>query len=316
MCENGIFPPKMARGLWRLNFPLPPGINEPTMPETDNIMERVFAEKTHDGGWAVMQARLIREIEALLEIHLNSVPGSAESYEALLRVLSRRTAQAVEDRSSRVVEADTLELIELLTTGDKTIRSFVHDLAEILFLEREERTEYRTNTQVAAPYQIHKLMLEYAVKSRHVDEIIGELTKPYCAASCHKPPVGCCYILGYDLGLVPQTMLRLQAIESRRNGHLPPETEEKCKYHNATGCTLSLFKSPACIGALCDPLMESLQNRYPARDLAAFLRCLEAFRDGHIDRAQLFHAMDGVIRTGRTLLGIDDTRGTDGSPIR
>ena len=184
----------------------------------------------------------------------------------------------------------------------------MYDLAEILFLEREQRTEYRTNTQVAAPYQINKLMLEYAVKSRHVDPIIGVLTKPFCATSCHKPPVGCCYILGYDLGLVPQTMLRLQAVESRRNGHLPPATEETCRYHTSTGCTLSLFKSPACIGALCDPLMESLQKRYPARELAAFLRCLETFRNGHIDRVQVFHAMDGVIRTGRALLEIGGSR--------
>ena len=279
-------------------------------------MAQHFMETTRNGGQADMQAMLAREIDGLLGMDQPHEPVIVERYEALLEVLSRRIEQAVGDGALPRAGSDTLALIELMTTGDKTIPRFVHDLAEILFLERQERTEYTTNTQVAAPYQIHKLMLEYAVKSRRADDVMGALTKPFCAASCHKPPVGCCHILGYDLGLVPHTMLRLQSIESRRNGHLPPATEEKCKYHTATGCTLRLFKSPACIGALCDPLAASLEERHPPRELGAFLRCLETFRNCHIDRVQVFHAMDGVIRSGRTLLKTSASRNIGLHPTR
>jgi hypothetical protein len=102
-------------------------------------------------------------------------------------------------------------------------------------------------------------------------------------------------------------MLRLQAVEARRNGHITPRVEEKCKYHNPTGCTLSLFKSPACIGYLCDGLIGSLEDTYPEAELNAFSKYLEIFRNCHIDRSQVFDAMDGLIAAGGKLVEISSS---------
>ncbi len=264
---------------------------------------RVFLKKLRECEEPIFETTLLGEINSLLGLNLDCQGERTEDYELFLDDLAARTADAIMNQDNRVAAQDTFELISLLTTGgERNIRGLIHDMAQILFLERERRSEYVNNTQVAHPYNIHKLMLEYAMKSRHVDHLVGDLTKRFCATSCPKLPTGCCYILGYDLGLVPKTMLRLQAIESRRHGHLIPTVEEKCKYHTRTGCTLSLFKTPACIRYLCDDLIESLEATYPRSDVADFLTCLETFGNCHIDRSKVFAAMDGVIASGRKLV--------------
>jgi hypothetical protein len=269
----------------------------------DDMMARAFLQDADEGGQSVIEAAVIGELNALLGVGLPCRGSRTRDYGTFLDDLSARTTTAITDKAYSFPRDETFELIALLTTGDeKNVREFVHDVAEILFLEREQRTEYIDTNQVTPPYRIHKLMLEYAMKSRHVDNMVGALTKRFCATSCPKLPTACCYILGYDLGLVPKTMLRLQAVEARRNGHSTPPVEEKCRYHTHTGCTLSLFKSPACIGYLCDGLKTSLEETYPALELAAFTRCLETFRDCPIDRSQVFDAMDGVIAAGRKLV--------------
>jgi len=277
----------------------------------DDIMARVFLQDGHESGQSVIEAAFIGELNALLGVGLSCRGSRARDYGAFLDDLSARTTTAITNKDYGFPEDETLELIALLTTGDQNhVREFVHDVAEILFLEREKRAEYMSNNQVTPPYRIHKLMLEYAMKSRHLDDIVGALTKRFCATGCPKLPTGCCYISGYDLGLVPKTMLRLQAVEARRNGHNTPPVEEKCKYHTHTGCTLSLFKSPACIGYLCGGLAISLEETHPPVELAAFRECLETFRNCHIDRSRVFDAMDGVIAAGRKLVDFSSTANT------
>ena len=203
-------------------------------------------------------------------------------------------------RSSRDA---TRELIERLCSDrQRPFESLARDLAEIHFLERDQRSEYVSNTQVAPPWRFGKLMLEYAVKARRLDEILGALTKDYCATCCDRLPVGCCSIQGYDMGLVPDGMLELQEIEARQFGWCAPEREEKCKYHGEAGCVLRLFKSPACIGMLCDPLVGDLAARFDSSRLDPFLERLAVFRNCDIDRAQIFEAMDRVIAAGEDLL--------------
>jgi hypothetical protein len=104
------------------------------------------------------------------------------------------------------------------------------------------------------------------------------------------------------MGLVPGGMLELQEIEARQFGWSPPQREEKCKFHGETGCVLRLFKSPACIGMLCDPLVDSLRGRYEADRLEPFLGHLAVFRNCDIDRVRVFDAMDDVIESGEALL--------------
>jgi len=202
-----------------------------------------------------------------------------------------------------LVAPSTQELIERLCSDrSRPLESFVEDLAEILFVEREQRSEYVNNTQVAPPWKIGKLMLEYTVKARRIDEILGVLTKGFCAADCDRLPVGCCSIQGYDMGVVPEAMLELQKIEARQYGWTAPEREDKCKFHEETGCVLRLFKSPACIGMLCDPLVASLRERWEAAHLDPFLERLAVFRNCDIDRVRVFDVMDELIENGERLL--------------
>lgn len=200
----------------------------------------------------------------------------------------------------------TLEMLRKLTLRpDDPVQGFLDDLAEVLFLPREQRREYREHRGDLPPYKIAKLMLEYATLSWRVDRLVGELTKGYCAQSCHCPPVGCCHILGYDLGLVPDGMLALQALEAARQGQVfDGGPEEKCRYHTATGCTVVLFKSPACVRYICPPMMSYLEQRFghaPSR-LAVFLSALENFGNSHIDRSKVFERMGRLIAAGESLL--------------
>lgn len=200
------------------------------------------------------------------------------------------------------MDGGTLELMRKLTLHpEQPVQGFLDDLAEVLFVSREARTEYRNHQGDLPPYKIAKLMLEYATLSWRVDRIVGALTKAFCASSCHIPPVGCCHILGYDLGLVPVGMLALQRLEGGVEQEGP---EEKCRYHTSRGCTIKLFKSPACVRYICPPMMSYLEQRFgsaPCR-LAVFFAALEAFGNSHIDRREVFVRMRSLIDAGEALL--------------
>jgi len=256
-----------------------------------------------------MGETLIEELDRLFKLGWSVESVDIHNYVAFVSDLSQQMTDAITDDRYPYGRDDTCQLIALLASQRQDpVVSLINDLAEILFLKRRQRTEYVGTGDGPQPFVISKLMLEYAVKSRRLDDIVSGLTKRFCAENCDKLPNGCCYILGYDMGLVPKTMLRLQALEAGRNGHLVPPIEDKCKYHTHTGCTIALFKSPACIGYLCDPLMESMKAKYPAVELSRFLDCLALFRNGYIDRRNIFEAMDSVIAAGNALLV---SRGSD-----
>jgi hypothetical protein len=187
----------------------------------------------------------------------------------------------------------------------------VEEVAEILFVPRHERSEYVDHPLDTPPWRIRKLMLEYALLSREIDDLVGFLNKGFCANACDRLPVGCCSILGYDMGLVPETLLKLQDLEARWQATagwpwrplVPGEVERKCRYHTDRGCVLARFKSPACIGYLCPPLLEHLGSRFPPADLGRFLQALARFRNQPFDRDQLFGAMQRVLDTGGVLRG-------------
>jgi hypothetical protein len=194
--------------------------------------------------------------------------------------------------------------VRLASDRERPVPSFIRDVCEIQFLPREERSEYISHEQSWKPFKINKILLEYAIKSIQIDEIMGLMTKGYCAESCDRLPTGCCYILGYDLGLVPEAMLELQRLEARKNGWdaIVDGVEEQCRFHSSRGCTIALFKSPACIGHLCDQLGAHLEDSYSAVVLEPFLEALARFRNCCIDRSRIFEAMDEMIRTGRALV--------------
>jgi hypothetical protein len=267
------------------------------MPEL-TIMGRFFADRSQLSQQQIC-CHLVGEIEQLLTLKLplvepGSWPETAGEIEAALR-------SSVETDPDHDVDA-TISLIRLLST-DRSLAGFINDLAEILFLPREKRSEYANNRYSSAPWVMSKLLLEYATRGWRLDQITGVLSKGHCARSCDRLPVGCCSVLGYDLGLVPEGMLAAQRIEAFRNGWSEPAREQKCRYHTDTGCVLAVFKSPACTGFLCESLERELDERYPAEDLERFRRRLARFRNCDVDRRAVFSAMDATITASRRLLG-------------
>jgi len=199
----------------------------------------------------------------------------------------------------------TRELMgHLVENSTRPMLQLLRDIAEILFVTRLERSEYKGwQRGTAPPFRIRKILLEYAIKNVELDRIQDELTKGICARTCDRLPVGCCSVLGYDLGLVPTVMLQLQDLEARRAGwSRAAGIEEKCRYHTDGGCVLALFKSPACNGFMCVHIEEVLMGVAPPPLPRDFLEALATFRSCDIDRSDVFVAMDRAIETGRRLI--------------
>ena len=194
----------------------------------------------------------------------------------------------------------------------RVMESLTEALAEILFVPRQQRTEYLQRQNATPPWDIRRLLLEYALWSARLDRIQTALTKAFCGRKCPRPPfvdragealaVGCCSIQGYDMGLSTPGLLRAQELEAAAGGWSPPEREEQCKYLGSGGCRLRLFKSPACVGMLCDELVVDLGHGRPAEAVQAFLTPLARLRVGVLDREQIFACMAEVAVAGEALL--------------
>ncbi|MFH2008537.1 MAG: hypothetical protein ABI333_18260 [bacterium] len=256
-------------------------------------------------------ATLVGEVNALLGLELAVGAGGSDSdfdFDGVVGRIVATLGEGIAAPGYAFGEANTLALISALASDRQSpVASFLEDTAEILFLERARRSEYTARGSQASgapPYLVRKLLLEYALHSRRLDELVATLMKGFCATRCDKPPIGCCHILGYDLGLVPEAMLGTQRLEARRNGWIEPVAPdvERCRYHTDAGCVLALFKSPACIGYLCEALTSSLREIYAAPPLREFLERLAVFRSCDLDRKRVFLAMDATIRAGQALL--------------
>ena len=191
-------------------------------------------------------------------------------------------------------------LICFLASEPKRLSSLVEDLAEIIFLPRQQRSEY-SQARLSSPWKIKKLLLEYALWSRRLDAVLGALTKGFCADHCDRLPVGCCSVLGYDLGITTEAMLEAQRLEAAIKGWQAPARENKCKYHSQTGCCLALFKSPACAGMMCDGILEKLRSEHPAQAVEAFLEPLALYRNHTLDRERIFELMRATVEAGQRL---------------
>jgi len=203
-------------------------------------------------------------------------------------------------------------LVEFLAPDRRRpVESLAEALAEILLVPRRRRTEYLRHHSPAGPWDIRRLLLEYALWSARVDRLQDELTKEFCATHCRRPlfatqsgrqvPVGCCSVLGYDMGLVTNGMRKAQHLEARAAGWTPPAVEEYCKYLGPAGCVLRLFKSPVCAGMLCDELVQHLRGRHEARAVDAFLERLALFRNHVLDREDIFSRLAEVVSAGEAL---------------
>ena len=203
-----------------------------------------------------------------------------------------------------LADPQQLQLIPLVTAlaSDRSspFESLLHDLDEILFLPRVRRSEYVGSPAPPGPWIFPKLMLEYAVWSRRLDEVVGRLLSPFCARSCPSPPIGCCHQLGYDMGLAPAGMLRLQELEATLRGwSLPPDPDlHKCRYHTDTGCALRLFKTPACLQYVCDPMRAELQSALGEEQAQELVDALHTFGCCDIDRSRVFERLAEAVRAG------------------
>jgi len=245
------------------------------------------------------------QIHALLGLELDAPTNIPEQYSAFVDDLCERMDLRLEEKSRVFDEDAAMQLIvRLASDQEHPVASLIRDVCEIQFLPREERSEYICHEQSRKPFRINKILLEYAIKSSRIDEIVGLLTRSYCTESCDRLPTGCCYIPGYDLGLVPETMLELQRLEAKKKGWdaIVDGGEEQCRFHSSRGCTIALFKSPACIGHLCDQLDAHLEDSHSAVVLEPFLEALARFRNCCIDRSKVFETMDEIIRTGSALV--------------
>jgi hypothetical protein len=161
-------------------------------------------------------------------------------------------------------------------------------------------------------------MLEYAMWARRLDDAAGPHLAPFCARRCPTPPVGCCHHLGYDMGLVPDGMLRLQALEATWGGWtLPADADRhRCRYHTPTGCALRLFKTPACLQYLCPPLAAALERAHGTRAARDLVEALDALGRCDIDRARVFARLADAVRAGRRLasIGAGDRPADDPAP--
>ncbi len=268
---------------------------------TFDVMQQWYRRQGPDGQRSARQ-RVLDEIESLLGVKLSVSPSGpwirwvASAAEALEATVSSSTSPYAAELN--------FELIHGMTHDRSAgVSGFINELAEILLLPRAERSEYQIEAGQPEPFWIRKLLLEYATKGRHLDALTGALTKGHCAHECDRLPTGCCSVAGYDMGVMPGAMRRLQVIEARRTGWEAPAREENCRFHTVTGCNLATFKSPHCVGFLCEGLHSSLAARFAPKPLATFCEKFALFRVSAIDRSQVFDAMDDLLTAGRCLLG-------------
>lgn len=265
------------------------------------VMTSWLARQDRPGREAANR-RICAELDALFDLALPGLVDHDPAWPALCEEIAGQVVVATRLPTYPFDAELSLQLIEALASDRQGgVPALINDLAEIVFLPREQRREYLYHNLASPPFVIRKLLLEYATKARQLDDLTGVLTKGSCATECDRLPTGCCSVLGYDMGVVPQTMLDLQCLEARRAGWIEPQREDECKLHTRTGCVISLFKSPACIGFLCEPLVAALCSRYPAPAVIAFAECLAVFRNCDLGRRRIFEAMDAAIEAGRVL---------------
>jgi hypothetical protein len=108
------------------------------------------------------------------------------------------------------------------------------------------------------PKSFRHFLTGYAHLSMSLNDLFFKLgMSDYCGKTCEDNPLGCCEGIKSVLKIYPEIFLKLQQIESRRNGHV--DEEVSCQYHSpASGCSLYRFKSPTCLGYLCDSLKTKL----------------------------------------------------------
>lgn len=125
---------------------------------------------------------------------------------------------------------------------------------------------------------VRRHVIRYSLYGRELDIIQTHLTKARCAASCPRPPMGCCNNQHWRIYSMSDIMMtrpsavatrladniqHMQAGEDEYHGAAKPDaTTSRCRYFRDDGCVLRLFKSPLCMHYLCDGIRDGLATSF------------------------------------------------------
>ncbi len=189
----------------------------------------------------------------------------------------------------------------------KIIYNFVENLSKIITTEIFNDEFFNED----------RLIIAYTMKTKKMDKILSRLTKEYCAAGCESIPVGCCDQTSYYFMGINDKMVKLQEKEAKNNGWL--DFPSNCRYHTSKGCKLKLFKSPICLGFICDPLEKAIRDDFACDSAELFIADLKHLIDfasyfAYCDSLsyseyfeELFKTMDSMIANGNKLVEIKES---------
>lgn len=163
---------------------------------------------------------------------------------------------------------------------------------------------------------VRRHIIRYSLYGRELDIIQSHLTKTHCAASCPRPPVGCCnnqhwriYSMSDIMMTRPSTVAmqladhiqHMQADEDTYHGADKPDAHvSRCRYFRDEGCVLHLFKSPLCMHYLCDGVRDWLATSFgPAG--RRFSEAMRVMVDRPLERGADFTS-DAVVTSALPLM--------------
>ncbi len=150
-----------------------------------------------------------------------------------------------------------------------------------------------------------KVLEMYASRAKILDELQEGLTREFCNP-CKRTPEPCCNSNYYVVG-IPKGMERLQSEEANSNATrlgIDSQSDKKCDYYSEKGCLLKKYKSPLCLGMLCEEIIKpGLIQRHGSELALPFFYRMNAFADQSLKKnpQYLFQLMDQAINLGERL---------------
>lgn len=168
-------------------------------------------------------------------------------------------------RSGRHVESDVeaLSLVQSPLLAHERAISHVEHLSAFLG---------------ATPTTVRRAAIGYALYVLQLDAVQERSLRRICAASCERPPVGCCNANHHVIMSLSDVMIAAPSQDALHLMHVLGQLQqlehehslntgmvlrlEYCSRLSSAGCTLRLFKSPRCIHYLCSQVETALQSQY------------------------------------------------------
>jgi hypothetical protein len=249
---------------------------------------------------------LITEFNGLFDMDLQWQRYVGENYTAFLQQFDQHVNNALESPDYEFNSSITIVMMMMLVEDQTNVfKSFASDLAEVLFLEGyDTRIPFSLDRDEQTHY-MQRLYLGYAVRARQLDEIFGELTKPYCVDECPSKPIRCCDFKVQRLFVFPPGLAELMDFDSRRRENLK-SSGDTCRYNDSSyGCSLNLFRQPLCISHICGDLEGFLKSKYDNGIVQRFYNNLDLLGQELFSSYKILEYMDKAIQAGRQLIQTD-----------